>query len=173
MSSPVLSDEKTNEIAEDKTKGTREDRTVQSSKIKKKFAQMLVDFNIIPYIIGFAIAMSFAELMTALSQSIINKYFKELSDFHLLVKFISFLLILFISYVFGYLIFYKFVYTEDIAKQTMIKKAINEKKEEEIKKEIDKDPETRQIIQSSAEINKDQDIEKDGIIEGFGLFSQY
>lgn len=173
MSSTVISDEKTNEIAAEKTKGTKEDN---SSDIKRQFAHMLIDFNIVPYVIGFAIAMSFAELMKSVSSGFVKYYFKNILENDILVKFISFCLVLSVCYVFGYLIFYKFIYTEDIAKQTIIKKAINEKKEEEIKKEIETDVDTQNEIKSASQINKQSAFQIDafhGISSLEGMYSMY
>lgn len=152
--SSILSDEKTTQIAKEKIKGTTEDKENQSSEVKKHFAHMLIEFNVIPYIIGFAIAVVFADLTKSLSEALIKTYFKKHKNNILLIKVATFLLVILLCYLFGYLIFYKFLYTPDIAKETIIKKAINEKKEEEIKKEIENDPQTQYEIQKTAQIMK-------------------
>ena len=152
--SSILSDEKTTQIAKEKTKGTEEDKENRSSDVKKHFAHMLIEFNVIPYIIGFAIAVVFADLTKSLSEALIKTYFKKHKNNILLIKIATFLLVILLCYLFGYLIFYKFLYTPDIAKETIIKKAINEKKEEEIKKEIENDPQTQYEIQKTAQIMK-------------------
>jgi hypothetical protein len=152
--STILSDERTTEIAKQKTKGTKEDKENKSSEVKKHFAHMLIEFNVIPYIIGFAIAVVFADLTKTLGEVIVKNYFKRKKHDILLVKFLTFLLVILFCYLFGYLIFYKFLYTPDIAKETIIKKAINEKKEEEIKREIENDPHTQYEIQKTAQIRK-------------------
>lgn len=149
----IISDEKTKQIAEQKTEGTKEDVENNSSEMKKELATMIIDFNIVPTIIGFAIAVSFSEFMKSLSHFIINMYFKTFMTNEVMTNVLSFFLVVLFCYIFGYVIFYKLIYTEDIAKQTIIKKAINEKKEEEVKKEIEQDFETSKVIQEAAKIN--------------------
>ena len=148
-----ISDEVTTKIAENKIEGTIEDKKNNSSKIKKRFAQLIVDFNIIPYAIGFAIAITFAEFMQVLAKYIISIYFKKYIKNEPILKFFTFILVLLMAYIFGYYVFYKLIYTEDIAKQTIIKKAINEKKEEEIKKNIEKDPQAINQINKTSNLN--------------------
>jgi hypothetical protein len=163
----LISDESTNKIAEQKTEGTKEDVENNSSEMKKELATMIIDFNIVPTIIGFAIAVSFSDLMKTLSHFIIKLYFKAFMTNEVMTNTLSFLLVVLFCYVFGYVIFYKLIYTEDIAKQTIIKKAINEKKEEEIKKEIEQDVETSKVIQETAKINR-QPVKN--VVESFSWY---
>jgi hypothetical protein len=160
----IITDEETKKLAEEKAEGTVKDN---SSEIKREFAHMLVDLNVVPTVIGFAIAVSFAELMKAMSLSILDKYFRTYIQNDLAIRFVTFILVLILCYVFGYLIFYKLIYTEDIAKQTIIRKAIVEKKEEEIKREIDNDPEASHSIRNASKINNNNHNNQ---VESFSLF---
>jgi hypothetical protein len=151
MSSPkTISDEETIKLAQKKVKGTDEEIESKSSKFKKSIAHLIIDFNILPYIVSFTIAIAFSDFMKSISNLII-KYFNLNNE--IFVDFLTLLLILFFTYIFGYLFFYKYIYTKDIAKENIIKNAITEEKEKEIKKTIKKDLETKQEIKKTAKIN--------------------
>ena len=154
----TISDEKTIKLAQEKSESPYEPKNEsqkgvkdQVKKIRKTFAHMVVDFKIIPYVVSFAIAMSFSGLMQKLSLFLIRSIkLKDTND--LLSSFLSFVLILVISYVFGYLIFYKYIYTEDIAKENIVKKVINKEKEREVEKTIKKDKETKRDVEKAGEL---------------------
>ena len=151
----ILSDENTIKLAQKKVKGTDEEIESKSSTLKKNIAHLIIDFNILPYIVSFTIAIAFSDFMKKASVRII-KYFNFKDE--LLMSFTALILILIFTYIFGYLFFYKFIYTKDIAKENIIKNVITEEKEKEIKKTIKKDLETKKEIKKTAQINN---------IEGF------
>ena len=151
----VLSDESTIKLAQKKVEGTDEEKKSKSSALKKNIAHLIIDFNILPYIVSFTIAIAFSDFMKKTSGYIVN-YFHFKNE--ILISFITLMLILIFTYLFGYLFFYKYIYTKDIAKENIIKNVITEEKEKEIKKTIKDDLETKKEIKKSGEINK---------IEGF------
>ena len=126
MSSPkILSDEKTIQLAQKKVKGTNEEKQNKSGNIKKNIAHMIIDFNILPYVVSFTIAIAFSDLIKNISIHIIEFFNFKVGN-TIISSFLSFILILVITYVFSYLFFYKYIYTEDIAKENIVKNVINE-----------------------------------------------
>ena len=67
--SKIYTDAQTSNIADLKLKKNKKD-----NKIKKNFTNMLLDFNVLQYIVGFGIAISFREFLFHLIESIIDKF---------------------------------------------------------------------------------------------------
>ena len=139
-----ISDEKTIKLAQEKTEG-------RAKGIDKTFKHMMIDFNIIPYVVAFAIAMSFSNMMMNMSSSLlevtgIKKHGLMLSSV------LSFILTLVSSYVLGYLIFYKVIYTEDVAQENIVKKVINKEKEKEVEKKIKRDEDTKRDVKKAGDL---------------------
>ena len=65
-----LTTQKTNLLVDKKVK--KEDKNA----LGKSFKSILIDFDVIPYVIGFIIALSFHNLLSKLSNTIIQKVFK-------------------------------------------------------------------------------------------------
>lgn len=170
-----LSDEKTIEIAKQKNKGTKEDIKNGSSDLKKTFAHMIIDFDIVPTAIGFSIAFTFTSLMGVVSCELTNYIFSNKLKNKILQKLIEFIIVITISYIIGYLIFYKYINTEDINKEQVIKQAITEQKLEKVKQEISSDPGTSNEIKETTQINKNIDFDNPSlnkdVVEKFNLLS--
>lgn len=128
------------------------------SDIGKSFKSLFSDFNLIPYMIGFTLALSFNKLLNNLSNIIIINIFKTKNTFlHVLIEFL--LTILFV-YVFIYIIYYKFLFNEDISKEKVVKKALHETRVDEAKKEIQKDKEIKKDIEKDIELDNNKSIEE-------------
>jgi len=142
----LVADETTSKIAERKT-----DKKIKDTpKIKKNFALMLVEFNVIPYVVGFGIALAIQNFLLKFGEHIVRNFFKLKND--LLVSFLVIIMMILFCYILIYFIFYRFIYTEDISRETVIKQAITEKKKEEAKKEISEDKEIKKTIEKDIDV---------------------
>lgn len=147
-----LTTQKTNLLVDKKVK--KEDKNA----LGKSFKSILIDFDVIPYVIGFIIALSFHNLLSKLSNTIIQKVFKIKNT--LLDAVFEFILMLIFIYIFIYGIYYQYLFSEDISKENIIKKAINEAKIDKAKKEIEKDVETKKSIEKDVELDNNKSIEE-------------
>ena len=148
-----LSTSKINKIVDVKVKKNNE-----NNKPLKSFQKIFIDFDIIPYIVGFIIALSFHNLLKNISKFIIKDIIKINND--LVQALFEFILMLIFVYILIYFIYYKFILTEDIASEKIVKHAIKQKKVEKAKKEIDKDKETTNVIEKDIDLINNKSIEE-------------
>lgn len=137
-----LSTEKSNEYVDKKLK-------TDGDELGKSFKSILSDFDVMPYLIGLVIALSFNKLLNRIVHFISIKLFNTQND--LLEAVVEFTLTIVIIYFFIYEFYYKYLVNEDISKEKIVKTAINETRIEEAKKEIKKDPETKNNIENDIE----------------------
>ena len=147
-----LTTQKTNILVDKKVKNE------DMNKIGKSFKSLLIDFDVIPYVIGFIIALSFHNFLRELSNTIIQKIFKIKNS--LIEAIFEFILMLIFIYIFIYGIYYQYLFSEDVSKENIIKKAINEAKIDKAKKEIEKDVETKKSIEKDVELDNNKSIEE-------------
>jgi hypothetical protein len=121
-----------------------------SDEIGKSLKSILSDFEVMPYLIGFVIALSFNKLVNQIVLSISSKLFKTQNN--LTEATIEFIFTIVIIYFFIYEIYYKYLVDDDISKEKIVKTAINEAKLAEAKKEINEDPEIKQHIEDDIEL---------------------
>ena len=138
-----LSTEKSNEYVDKKLK-------TDGDELGKSFKSILSDFDVMPYLIGLVIALSFNKLLNRIVHFISIKLFNTQND--LLEAVVEFTLTIIIIYFFIYEFYYKYLVDEDISKEKIVKTAINEARVEEAKKEINDDPETKQNIEDDIEL---------------------
>ena len=119
-------------------------------KIGKSFKSLLSDFDVMPYLIGVVIALSFNKLLNQIVKTITCLLFKKSNE--LGEAALEFILTIVLIYLFIYQIYYKYLVDEDISKEKIVKTAINEAKVEEAKKEIKEDPEIKQHIEDEIEL---------------------
>ena len=144
-----LSTTKINKIIDIKVKNKNTNNTIQ---------KIFLDFDIVPYAVGLIIALSFHNLIKCFSKYIINNLIKINND--LLQAIIEVILVLLFIYIIIYYIYYQFILTDDTVKEKIMKHAIKEKKLEKAKKEIDKDKETKNVIERDIKLNKNKIIEE-------------
>lgn len=149
-----ITTKKTNTYIENKLKNMN----TKENEFAKSLKTLLIDFNVIPYIIGFTIALSFQNLLNKMSSYIIQKIFKIKNP--LLDAFIELILILIFVYIFVYYIYYHYLVSEDIEKEKIVKQALTEKKIDKAKKEIDEDKQTKKIIDKDIELKNNKIIEE-------------
>ena len=128
--STLYSDEKTIELVDKKINKNKND-----SKEMKKLTHMLIEFNIVPNTIAFVIALSSYDFIKILNKYLTKKYFTFIKN-EVLKSFMVFIIVLMLVYFIGYIIFYKLLYTENVAKENIIKNAIIEKEKDDIKSQI-------------------------------------
>lgn len=157
----IVADETTAKIAEIKT-----DTKKDTPKIKKKFALMLVEFNVIPYVVGFGIALAIQNFLLKFGEYTVIHFLKIKNQ--LFISFLVMLLMIVFCYILIYFIFYRYIYTEDISRETVIKQAITEKKKEEAKKEISKDKEIKKTIEKDINVVPEEKLLN--IIEEYKYF---
>jgi len=138
-----LPTEKSNEYVDKKVKKN-------GNNIGKSFKSILSDFNVMPYLIGFVIALSFNKLLNRIVQFMSRKLLKTQNE--LLEAVVEFVIAIAFVYVFIYEFYYKYLVDEDISKEKIVKTAINEVRIEEAKKDINDDPETKQNIENDIEL---------------------
>lgn len=149
-----------NELVEKKVKKNQEESTV----IAKSFKSIISDFNVMPYLISFVIALSFNNLLDkfihviAIKLNITNPLINAL---------IEFILVLVLVYLFIYEIFYKYLHDETISNEKIVKTALTEAKIDEAKKNLEEDVETKEIIK------KDTDIVKSNSSENFKPYFRF
>jgi hypothetical protein len=143
-----LETEESKDYVEKKLK-TDSDKT-EGEKIGKSFKSILADFDVMPYLIGFVIALSFNKLVTALVKFVSSNFFKAQND--LAEAAIEFIMTIGLLHLFIYQIYYKYLVDDDISKEKIVKTAINEAKVEEAKKEIKDDPEMKKNIEEDIEL---------------------
>jgi cell division protein FtsB len=148
-----LSTSKINKIVDVKVK-----KNDKNNKPLKSFQKIFIDFDIITYIVGFIIALSFHNLLKNISKFIIKDLIKINND--LVQALFEFILILIFVYILIYFVYYKFILTEDVASEKIVKHAIKQKKVEKAKKEIDKDKETSNIIEKDIDLVNNKSIEE-------------
>lgn len=141
-----------NELVEKKVKKNQEESTV----IAKSFKSIISDFNVMPYLISFVIALSFNNLLDkfihviAIKLNITNPLINAL---------IEFILVLVLVYIFIYEIFYKYLHDETISNEKIVKTALTEAKIDEAKKNLEEDVETKEIIKKNTDIVKSNSSE--------------
>jgi uncharacterized protein YacL len=140
-----LTTEKTNDLVDKKVKKKYDN-------VGKSFKSILSDFNVMPYLIGFVIALSFNKFLNEIVKIISEKIFNIKNP--LFEAFIELILVILLIYLFIYEFYYKYLFDEDISKERIVKTAINQAKVEEAKKEIKKDPQTQKEIEKTIELNK-------------------
>jgi hypothetical protein len=145
----TLETEKLNDVVDKKL-------ITDDAQIGKSFKSILSDFDVMPFLIGTVIALSFNRLLNRIVQFILNKVFKTRNE--LAQAAVEFILAILLINLFVHQIYYKYLVDDNISKEKIVKTAINEAKVEEAKKEIDNDPEIKRNIE--------QDIE-------FETFDQY
>jgi hypothetical protein len=143
-----LETEESKDYVEKKLK-TDGDKT-EGEKIGKSLKSILADFDVMPYLIGFVIALSFNKLVTALVKYVSSKFFKAQND--LVEASIEFIMTIALLHLFIYQIYYKYLVDDDISKEKIVKTAINEAKVEEAKKEINDDPDIKKKIEDDIEL---------------------
>jgi cell division protein FtsB len=148
-----LSTSKINKIVDVKVK-----KNDKNNKPLKSFQKIFIDFDIITYIVGFIIALSFHNLLKNISKFIIKDLIKINND--LVQALFEFILMLIFVYILIYFVYYKFILTEDVASEKIVKHAIKQKKVEKAKKEIDKDKETSNIIEKDIDLVNNKSIEE-------------
>lgn len=178
-----IPDPKAKEIVEKISNDNGTDRAL------KNFKKFLIDFGIVSYTVAVIIALAFNDFIKDLTQYFINK--KKIK--HPIVgSFITLLLALILMYLFVHIIFFKFVYTTEVAEERKIEQAIQENETEKIKKELDenkveekihvKDDDTitkkmdkldKVSAKSDKEKIKAENIELDNIVEGFTIDDYY
>jgi hypothetical protein len=127
-----FTDEKTLEIAQ---KSVEKE---QAGNIRSSMSHFIIDFNVISNSIAFIIALQ--------SQKLISDIASSLSDgiligkqHSIVVNLVSLILTFIICYAFIRLIFYKYIFTQKISDENIIKHAIVEKKKETAKGKINVD----------------------------------
>ena len=154
MSSPgKFSDEKTLKLVQKSI-----DKDKHTSKFKRSISRFLVDFNVVSYAVAFLIAISFKDFIDGLIQLILSKFIKE-DKFKVLTEFLVFVIVLVFCFIFVEFIFYKYIYTPDIEKESILRTAIKTKKQEEAKKEIDKEPILKKEIKKGAKIDIEESFQ--------------
>lgn len=156
-----VADETTSKIADKKTY-----RKKDSSRIKRNLSLMLVEFNVIPYVIGFGIALSIQNFLLKFGEYIVRRILKIKND--LLVSFMVIVMMLMFCYVLIYFIFFRYIYTEDISRETRIKKAISQHKTDEAQKEISEDKELIKTIQKDIDLISEEKIKN--IVEEYKYY---
>jgi large-conductance mechanosensitive channel len=139
----------TNELVEKKIKKDNNEPII----IAKSFKSILSDFNVMPYLISFIIALSFNNLLEKIVQVIAMKM--NIRN-PLINAFIEFILVLVLIYLFIYEIFYKYLYDETISKEKIMKKALSETKVDEIKKNLKEDVEINENIKKDVQFNHEE-----------------
>jgi hypothetical protein len=149
--SQIYTDSKTSNIANTKLK--KNDR---GNEIKRNFTNLVIDFNVLQYIVGFGIAISFREFLTKLIESVIIRFGIESE---LLISFLVLMSMIILLYFLVFNVFYKYIYKQDNLHEKTFELAISELRKEEAKKEIMKDKETKKHIEKNIEIDKKKKIE--------------
>lgn len=145
-----LPTKETNELIEKKIKKKNEPTSkTESTAIAKSFKSIISDFNVMPYLISFVIALSFNNLLEKLVHVFATKI--NLTN-PLINAIIEFLLVLIIVYLFIYEIFYKYLHDETISNEKIVKTALTEAKIDEAKKNLEEDEETKEIIEKDTNI---------------------
>jgi len=158
---PDISDKETIQMAEKKIKKYNNEDDENDNKFNrpiKLIKSVFIEFNVIPYSIGFIIALSLRNLLSELSKYILKKIFNIKNP--IVNSIFELILMIVFIYVFIVFVFYEFLYSSDIAKEKIFKTAIYEKKIDEAKKEIKKDPETKNIIENSISEENNSKIEE-------------
>jgi len=124
----------------------------KTDNVGKSFKSILSDFDVMPYLISFVLALSFSNLLNEIVKNISEKIFKIKNP--LFEAFIELILVIGIIYLFIYEFYYKYLFDEDTSKEKIVKTAINQAKIEEAKKEIKKDPQAQKEIEKNIELNK-------------------
>ena len=119
-------------------------------KIGKSFKTVLSDFNVMPYLIGMVIALSFNKLLNQTVKSIGSIFFKKPNA--LGEAFIEFILTILLISIFIHQIYYKYLVDDEIDKEKIVKTALNEAKVEEARKEIEDDPVIQKHIEKEIEL---------------------
>lgn len=143
-----LLDKKTLNIVQTKTENGN--HSSKNSRSKRNLAHFLIDFNVISSSISFLIALETHSFIRIILDNIIdNCIFLENK---IIKSFISLFLVFTISFLFVSNIFYNYIYTDDVAKENILKKAINEKKKDVAKESVENDPKTINQIEKISEL---------------------
>ena len=142
--SNLFPDKKALELANKKTGG-------KDNVFKQNFTTVLIEFKVIQYTIGFGLAGCINNFITKLLEYIFINRLKI--KFDLLISFLVLLFTCLLFYLFIFKIFFTYVYTDDKLKNQIFIQAITEKKTEEVKKKMNKDKETQNIIKKDIELN--------------------
>jgi len=134
-------DKKTIEIAQGVT------NEEGGSKISSNIMHFLVDYSVVSNSIALMTALEMRLLVSETVEYIGIKYL-HLENHQLLRRLVSVIMILILCYLFIQLIYYPYMYTNKIAKENIIKKAIVDKNIEDVKKKIRVSPmpDTFQVI---------------------------
>lgn len=151
MSDKIFIDSKTREITNLKLKQHN-----KSNKLERDFVNMVIDFNVIQYIVGFGIAISFRKFLTNLIENIIY-HFGIRSE--LLISFLVFLFMCIILYFLVFNVFFKYFYRENNLSEKTFEAAISDLRKEQAKKEILSDKDTKKHIEKDIKIDKKKKIE--------------
>lgn len=142
-----------NNISDEKTLDIVQEKTGSKDKFKNKLTHFLVDFNVLSYLVSFLIALQFKDFLHDLIDKMLSYVIDE-KKYQLLTNFISLVIICILCFVFIYSIFYKYLYTEDVEKEAILKSALTEKKKELAKKEVEKKSDTKKEIEDTAIIEE-------------------
>jgi len=144
----VTTDEKTQKLIENTTKNGKEKTT---PKITRQFAHFLIDFQVITTSISFIIALQFKSFMEEVVFFILLRFFK-IKKHGIFSSFITFMITLILAFLFVRYVFYKFIYTEDVDKETILKKVIQEKRTEAVKEKVKQQPYMKKKIEDTTNL---------------------
>ena len=124
-----------------------------NNQIKRNFTTILIEFKVIQYTIGFGMAVCINNFITKSLEYIITIRLNIKSD--LLISFLVLLFTCIIFYFFIFKIFFKYIYTDDKLKNQIFIQAITEKKKEQVRDNLNKDKETKTIIDKDVEFKSE------------------
>lgn len=147
MNITKLPDEKTKQMAEQSTALNKK----ESSTFSRKFAHFLLEFEILTTGISLLIALQFQVFM----KELMDLFF---SFFHsppvVIQSFVTMIITLLMCFLFIHFVFYRYIYTEEVAKEIVMTKAIQKKTEDVAVRKIEADPSTTQGIQEKTSMRK-------------------
>jgi len=155
MTVKTLAGEKTMEVVHKAT--TKDENEKKMLSLRSNIVHFLIDFDIISYTIAFIIAFQFQNFSVILLEYAMKKIMGNKKN-ELLSSFLSFMITLTLCFIFIQYIFFKFIYTDDMEKESIFKEAISEKKKEKAMVEVLKEPDTKKEIEKTElEGNKNKD----------------
>ena len=134
-------DPKTLELAQKATDVHQRQRKGEpgtADKLRRDFSHFLLDFNIIPAATSYVLALAFVDMVKQNTNDLIKFYIG--TENKAISSILTFTILLFVLYIVSKYVWYGLILTEDVTKENVIMQAINEKKKEELKKEIEKKP---------------------------------
>ena len=114
--------------------------------VQHSIAHFLIDFEVVPYSVGFLIAFTFKDFMQALSARIMRYLAPLWKDNELSSTFLTLIVTFILCMLFVKYIFYSMFQNEDIKTETAVKDAVMETKKEIIKNKIANSQDKKQII---------------------------